>query len=159
MSRTRTVSGVIATAALVLLFGNQAVTEWVANHYPDANSSVWSWFLHQLTWPAWAFGPRNDSAGAGRQVLADDLRALLLIAFVAALLAMVASSVNSGAGGFIVGWASLIFGSALAAFLTAFILSNPTFLNALQQAGTASAYGLFVGWIVGIATAGKKKDG
>jgi hypothetical protein len=155
MSRTRTVSGVITTAALVLLFGNQAVTEWIPRH-TNANS-VWGWFLRWLSWPAWAFGPRDDSAGAGRAVLADDLRALLLIAFVAAILALVASSVSGGAGGFLIGWASLIFASALAAFLTAFILSSPTFIGAMTAAAAGSAYGLFVGWIVGITTAGAKK--
>src|SRR5215831_12591983 len=158
MSRTRTVSGVITTAALVLLFGNQAVTEWVSRH--TKADSLWGWFLRWLSWPAWAFGPRDDSAGAGRAVLADDLKALLLIAFVAAILAMVASSVSGGSGGFLIGWASLIFASALAAFLTAFILSSPTFLDALNRAAAGSAYGLFVGWIVGITTAGaKKKEG
>lgn len=158
MSRTRTVSGVITTAALVLLFGNQAVTEWVPRHTNP--STIWGWFLRWLTWPAWAFGPRDDSAGAGRAVLADDLRALLLIAFVAAILALVASSVSGGAGGFLLGWASLIFASALAAFLTAFILSSPTFIGAMTAAAAGSAYGLFVGWIVGITTAGsKKKEG
>jgi hypothetical protein len=158
MSRTRTVSGVITTAALVLLFGNQAVTEWVPRH--TNGNTIWGWFLRWLTWPAWAFGPRDDSAGAGRAVLADDLRALLLIAFVAAILALVASSVSGGAGGFLIGWASLIFASALAAFLTAFILSSPTFIGAMTAAAAGSAYGLFVGWIVGITTAGsKKKEG
>ena len=158
MSRTRTVSGVITTAALVLLFGNQAVTEWIPRHTNP--NTVWGWFLRWLTWPAWAFGPRDDSAGAGRAVLADDLRALLLIAFVAAILALVASSVSGGAGGFLIGWASLIFASALAAFLTAFILSSPTFIGAMTAAAAGSAYGLFVGWIVGITTAGsKKKEG
>ena len=157
MSRTRTVSGVITTAALVLLFGNQAVTEWVGRHTsPD---SVWGWFLRQLTWPSWAFGPRDDSPGAGRAVLADDLKALLLIAFVAAILAMVATSISGGAGGFLIGWAALIFASALAAFLTAFIISSPTFIGALDRAAAGSVYGLFVGWIVGIATAGGKKAG
>jgi len=158
MSRTRTVSGVITTAALVLLFGNQAVTEWVPRH--TNGNTIWGWFLRWLTWPAWAFGPRDDSAGAGRAVLADDLRALLLIAFVAAILALVASSVSGGAGGFLIGWASLIFASALAAFLTAFILSSPTFIGAMTAAAAGSAYGLFVGLIVGITTAGsKKKEG
>jgi len=158
MSRTRTVSGVITTAVLVLLFGNQAVTEWVSRH--TKADTLWGWFLRWLSWPAWAFGPRDDSAGAGRAVLADDLKALLLIAFVAAILAMAAGSVTGGAGGFLIGWASLIFASALAAFLTAFILSSPTLLDALNRAAAGSAYGLFVGWIVGITTAGaKKKEG
>ena len=45
----------------------------------------------------------------------------------------------------------------LAAFITAFIVSNPTLLGAFGAAAQGSAYGLFVGWIVGIATASGKK--
>ena len=157
MSRTRTVTGagVIATTALVLLFGNQAVTEWIAAH--TSSSTVWGWFLRKLSWPSWAFGPRNDSAGAMRDLLAQDLRALFLVVFVAVILGLVAKSIAGGAGGFVLGWATLVFASALAAFLTAFIISNPTFLGALEGAAAGSAYGLFVGWIVGIATATAKR--
>jgi hypothetical protein len=157
MARTRTVSGagVIATAALVLLFGNQAATEWIGAHTsPD---TVWGWFLRTLSWPAWAFGPRNDSTGAVRDLLAQDLRALFLVLFVALILGIVAKSVSGGVGGFVLGWATLIFASALAAFLTAFIVSSPTFLGALGAAAAGSAYGLFVGWIVGIVTSTAKK--
>jgi hypothetical protein len=157
MSRTRTVAGagVIATAALVLLFGNQAVTEWVAAH--TKAETVWGWFLRALSWPAWAFGPRDNSAHAMRDLLAQDLRALFLVGFVAVILALVAKSIAGGAGGFVLGWAGLIFASALAAFVTAFIISDPSFLGALGAAAAGSAYGLFVGWIVGIATGTAKK--
>jgi hypothetical protein len=92
-----------------------------------------------------------------RDLLAQDLRALFLIVFVAIILALVAKSVSGGAGGFVIGWAALIFGSALAAFITAFIIANPSLLGAFSAAAAASAYGLFVGWIVGIATATAKK--
>lgn len=157
MSRTRTVAGAgtIATAVLVLLFGNQAVTEWIARH--TSGDTVWGWFLRQLSWPSWAFGPRDNSPGAFRNVLAEDLRALFLIAFVAVILSIVAKSISGGAGGFFLGWAAVIFASALAAFLTGFIISNPTILGALSLAAAGSAYGLFVGWLVGAATAGAKK--
>ena len=157
MSRTRTVTGagVLATAVLVLLFGNQAVTEWVSRHTSADN--VWGWFLRQLSWPAWAFGPRDNSSRAMRDLLAQDLRALFLVGFVAVILGLVAKSIVGGGGGFILGWATLIFASALAAFLTAFIISDPTFLGALGAAAAGSAYGLFVGWLVGIATATAKK--
>jgi hypothetical protein len=159
MSRTRTVTGagIIATAALVLLFGNQAVTEWIPAH--TSSGTFWGWFLRKLSWPAWAFGPRNDSASAMRDLLAQDLRALFLVVFVALILGLVAKSIVGGAGGFILGWATLVFASALAAFLTAFIITNPTFIGALEAASAGSAYGLFVGWIVGIATGTAKKPG
>jgi hypothetical protein len=158
MSRTRTVTGAgtIATVILVLVFGNQAVTEWVNRHYP-AQDTVWSWFLHKLTWPAWAFSPANSSTAAMRNLLAQDLRALFLILFVALILGLVAKSIAGGGGGFFLGWGALVFASALAAFITAFITSNSTFLGALHQAEDGSAYGLFVGWIVGIFTATAKR--
>lgn len=160
MAKTRTVAGAgtLATAVLVLAFGNQPMTEWVARHTTD-NGSAWNWFLNTLTWPRWAFGPADGSSGAMRQLLADDLRAILLIVFVALILAWVSKAVTGGVGGFVLGWAALIFGSALAAFLTAFIVSNPTLLNAFSTAAAGSAYGLFVGWIVGAVTAGAKGAG
>lgn len=161
MARTRTVAGAgtLATAALVLLFGNQPFTEWVDRHTSANTDSAWDWFLRTLTWPRWAFGPSDDSSGAMRQLLADDLRAILLIVFVALILAWVSKSVAGGTGGFFLGWSALIFASALAAFLTAFIISNPTLINAFQVAAAGSAYGLFVGWIVGAVTAGAKGAG
>jgi len=155
--RTRTVAGagVLATALLVLLFGNQAVTEWVDKH--TRSDSAWGWFLDKLTWPAWALGPRNGSTAAMRDLLAADLRALFLVLFVALILGLAAKSIAGGAAGFFIGWASLIFAAALAAFVTAFIIANPSLIGALQAAQSGSGYGLFVGWIVGIATATAKK--
>jgi hypothetical protein len=159
MARTRTVTGigVIATAVLVLLFGNQAVVEWVSNH--TTANTVWGWFLRVLTWPHWAFGPVDGSSAAMRRLLADDLRALLLILFVAVILALVSKAVNGGLGGFVLGWSALIFASALAAFITAFIITNPSLLGALEVAANGSTYGLFVGWIVGAAAATAKSAG
>jgi hypothetical protein len=157
MSRTRTVAGAgtLATVVLVLLFGNQAVVEWIYNH--TSSDNAWGWFLRMLAWPSWAFGPTDGSNAAMRNLLASDLRALFLIVFVAAILGLVAKSIVAGPGGFLLGWAALIFASALAAFLTAFIISNPTLLGAFGAAAAGSAYGLFVGWVVGIATSTAKK--
>src|SRR5947199_6274634 len=78
-ARTATGAGVIASVLLVLIFGNQAFTEWVARH--TTSNDVWGFFLRTLTWPAWAFGPRDSSTGAMRDLLAQDLRAILLIVF------------------------------------------------------------------------------
>lgn len=159
MARTRTVTGagIIATVALVLLFGNQPFVEWVSRH--TSSDSAWGWFLRVLTWPRWAFGPVDGSSGAMRRLLADDLRALLLILFVALILGVVSKAVTGGAGGFLLGWSALIFASALAAFITAFIISDPTFVGALQAAAAGSAYGLFVGWVVGALTGTAKGTG
>ena len=94
---------------------------------------------------------------AARLKTAADLRALFLVLFVALILGMAAKSISGGAAGFLIGWASLIFAAALAAFVTAFIVSNPSLIGALNAAQAGSGYGLFVGWIVGIATATAKK--
>jgi len=159
MAKTRTVAGAgtLATAALVLLFGNQPFTEWVENH--ATSGSAWDWYLRILTWPRWAFGPSDDSSKEMRQLLADNLRAILLVAFVAIILSFVAKTVSGGAAGFFLGWSAVVFASALAAFLTAFIISNPSLIHAFQVAAGGSAYGLFVGWIVGAITAGAKGAG
>lgn len=150
-ARTATGAGVIATLILVLAFGNQAFTEWAARHTNPG--TVWGWFLRELSWPSWAFGPRNSSAGAMRALLAEDLRAILLVVFVALVLGLAAKAVTGGAGGFILGWAALIFGSALAAFITAFVEAHASWLGAFAAAQSGSGYGLFVGWIVGFAVA------
>ncbi|HZM78551.1 MAG TPA: hypothetical protein VFC19_22725 [Candidatus Limnocylindrales bacterium] len=160
MAKTRTVAGAgtLATAALVLLFGNQPFTEWVDRHISDTGGA-WDWFLRTLTWPRWWIGPWDGSSAEVRQLLANDIRAILLVAFVALILSLVAKSVAGGGAGFFLGWSALVFGSALAAFLTAFIISNPSLVNAFQVAANGSAYGLFVGWIVGAVTAGAKGAG
>jgi hypothetical protein len=148
-ARTATGAGVIATVLLVLIFGNQAFTEWVGRH--TDGESVWGWFLRTLAWPAWTV----TSTASVRDLLAQDLRAVLLVVFVAVVLGGASRSVT-GTGGFLLGWASLVFGSALAAFVTAFVASHSTWLGAFEAAGEGSKYGLFVGWIIGIVVAGAK---
>ena len=156
MAKSRTVAGAgtLVTAVLVLVFGNQAATEWIARHAKSENAL--GFFLHQLAWPSWAFGPAAGEST--RNLLVRDLRAVFLIAAVAGILAVVGKAGPGGGGGFLLGWAALVFGSALAAFLAAFLAASPTFVAALNSAAAGSAYGLFVGWIVGIAT-GTAKPG
>ena len=154
-------AGAIATAVLVLLFGNPPFVEWIRNPANVNPNGFIGFLLNQLTWPEWQFTPRDDSAGATRELLANDLRALLIIVFVFGILAMVAKGIGSGGVGFIVGWVALILGAALAAFLTYFLKANASLsggpgsaLGALQAGGS---YGLFVGWLVGIATGTAKR--
>jgi hypothetical protein len=105
-----------------------------------------------LGWPSWVL-TYSDSF---RDLVARDLRAILLLVFVALVLAMAGAAALSGGARFIIGWASLIFASALAALVTTFINANATWLGALSAASVGSSYGLFVGWIVGIAVATAK---
>src|SRR2546429_6588944 len=118
-ARTATGAGVITTLILVLLFGNQAFTEWVGKHAnPD---TVWGWFLRKLAWPAWAVGLHDESTSQVRDLLAQDLRALLLVAFVAAVLGISSQSLSGGGGAFIPGWVAVVLRSALAAVFIAVI--------------------------------------
>ncbi len=55
---------------------------------------------------------------------------------------------------FFAAWGAYIFAGAFAALLTTLIRSNPSLLGAFQAAGAGATYGLFVGWIVGIAALG-----
>jgi hypothetical protein len=147
-ARTSTGAGVIAILFLVLAFGNQAYADWAAKHAQGA--TAWDLFLRTLAWPRWLV---TSGGAASRDVLALDLRALLLIVFVAAIIAMGGADANVGVAAFILGWFAVILGAAVAALLTRFIMTDPSFYNGLREAASASVYGLFVGWIVGLFAA------
>ena len=138
----------LAALILVLAFGNQAFTEWVPRH--TRPGTVWNWFLSTLGWPSWA-------VGGGRDLLAHDLRALLLLGFVAVVL-LLAARQSVGAAAFVVGWGALMLGSALAAFVSAFVTADASLLGAFGAAAAGSGYGLFVGWIVGMAVTSAAGD-
>ena len=147
MSRARssTGAGTIAILILVLAFGNQAYAEWADKHATGA--TVWQLLLRTLSWPRWFF---SSAVQSSRSILVFDLRALLLVVFVAGILGMGAASVSGGFGGFVLGWFAVILGGGLAGLLTAFLTSEPSFYAALGDALQAAGYGLIVGWIVGI---------
>lgn len=147
-ARTSTGAGVIAMLILVLGFGNQAYVEWAANHAKGA--TAWELLLRTLAWPRWFV---TSGGTASRDVIAYDLRALLLVVLVAAMLGIFGANVVGGAGAFLLGWSSVIFGAAIAALLTAFLTTDASVYNALLSAAEASSYGLFVGWIVGLLAA------
>jgi hypothetical protein len=70
---------------------------------------------------------------------------------------MAGASFVGGGGAFVLGWFSVIIGAALAAMLTAFLTTTASLYTALLDAGAASMYGLFVGWIVGLLTAATRR--
>ncbi|MBX6355457.1 MAG: hypothetical protein IRZ05_06310 [Micromonosporaceae bacterium] len=151
--RTSTTSaGVLTALVLVLAFGNPAYVDWSRDH-TDANTAG-GWFLRLLAWPAWSF----DSDDPVRDVLARDIKAILVVVLAALFLAALPGTQLARARGtlsqFFAGWSAYIFAGAFAGFIAAFILSNPSLLGAFQAAGAGAGYGLFTGWIVGIATLG-----
>jgi hypothetical protein len=140
--RVRTVPGTAAIAALILVlaFGNPAYVEWANKHASSDNA--WGFFLKELAWPNWTF----SSTESVQNVLASDIRAILVIVLAAVFVGLLAS-----ARGFLAGWAGYIFAAAFAGFLSAFIMSHASLLGAFGWAASGAAYGLFVGWIVGFA--------
>jgi hypothetical protein len=151
-ARTSTGAGVIAMLVLVLAFGNQAYVEWAANHAQGA--TAWDLLLRTLAWPKWFI---TSGGTASQDVIAYDIRALLLVVLVAVLLGLAGANVSGGMGAFVLGWFSVIVGAGIAGLLTAFLTTDASFYNALLAAVSASAYGLFVGWIVGIAAAATRR--
>src|SRR5262249_52423022 len=143
-------AGTVAITVLVLVFGNQAYTEWAARHAQGADA--WHLFLRTLAWPEWSFR-------GSRSAFAHDLRALLLIVFVAAVLAIAASKISGAAASFFLGWFAAILGAALAALLPSFIIDDVSLYSGMQAAQPAAVYGLFVGWIVGIAASAGRGGG
>jgi hypothetical protein len=151
-SRYRTATGAATLVAfvLVLVFGGPWYVNWVnSNTRADTAGGL---FLRTLAWPAWSF----DSKAQVREVLAADLRALLLILFTAAFVALIAGAELSRARGtlaaLVSGWGAYIFAGALAGLIAAFIVVHATLLGALLAAIGGAGYGLLVGWIIGLAS-------
>ena len=150
--RTATGAGVVAALLLVAIFGSPLYVDWVrSNVDPD---TAGGWFLHMLAWPSWQL----DADASLRDNLAAILRALLVVVFAAVFLALLPGTQLARARGTIsqllAGWGAYIFAGAAAGLVAAVIQSNPSLLGAFTAAGAGAAYGLFVGWIVGLATLG-----
>jgi len=144
--RVRTAPGVAVLAALilVLLFGNPAYVDWQSRH---AGNDAWGFILKTLAWPSWSF----SSTQSLQTVLANDIKAILLIVFTGIFVAALVGA-RGALSGFFAGWGGYIFAAALAGFLAAFIQVDASLLGAFGWASLGAVYGLFVGWIVGLAT-------
>ena len=145
-------AGTLAALILVLVFGSPWYADWV-NDNTNANTAG-GWWLRLLAWPHWTFNS-NDSL---REIIVGDLRAILLVVLTALFLFLLPGSQLARARGtisqFFAGWSAYIFAAGFASLLTTLFLKNPTLLGAFQAAGNGATYGLFVGWIVGLATLG-----
>ena len=150
--KTATGAGTLAALLLVLVFGSPFYRDWVTDNTNE--NTAGGWFLRLLAWPAWRF----DSGDTLQDIIADDLRAILVVVFTAVFLYLLVGTQLARARGtlsqFFAAWGAYIFAGAFAALLTTLIRSNPSLLGAFQAAGAGATYGLFVGWIVGIAALG-----
>lgn len=148
-------NGLIAIAVLVIVFGMPPFYEWIPRNF-GADDPV-GFLLNQLTWPKYRFTPDGDWLG----YIALLIRAALVIFVTYFILATSKGGVKSKGVAFIVGWVAVILGAAAAAFISSFIGDNGVTFSQLANRGLAAfqaggSYGLFVGWIVGIACSRSK---
>jgi hypothetical protein len=148
--RTVSAAGTIVALLLVLAFGNAVYRDWASKH-TDAGDAG-GFFLRQLAWPAWSF----DFDQSLRNVLATDLKPILLVVFTAVFLGLLAVAPGWGLRGIVsaivTGWAAFLFAAALAGLLASFVAADASLIKAFTEAGGGGIYGLFVGWVVGLAT-------
>ena len=148
-------AGTLAALILVLVFGSPWYADWVTRNTNP--STAGGWWLRLLSWPRWQF----NSSESLRSIIVDDLRAILLVILTLVFLYLLPGSQLARARGtisqFFAGWGAYIFAGGFAALLTALFLRNPTLLGAFQAAGSGAAYGLFIGWIIGLATLGGRR--
>ena len=148
-------AGTLAALILVLVFGSKWYADWA---FDNTNpNTAGGWWLRLLAWPHWTF----NSSDSLREILVADLRAILVVVFTALFLYLLPGSQLARARGtisqFFAGWASYIFAGGFAALLTTLFLANPSLLGAFRTAGEGATYGLFVGWIIGLATLGGRR--
>jgi hypothetical protein len=148
--RTVASAGTVVALILVLAFGNSAFRQWTNDH--TSPNDAGGFLLRQLTWPAWSFST-NDRI---QDLIAADLKAVLLVVFTALFLTLFAVAPGWGLRGIvsavIMGWAAFLFAAALAGLLTAFLTENASLVGAFNWAASGAVYGLFTGWLVGLAT-------
>ncbi|MFF5234314.1 hypothetical protein [Dactylosporangium sp. NPDC000521] len=143
--RTASSAGMLVAFLLVLIFGSPWYVDWVN----EGNRGL---FLETLAWPAWNF----DTDQSVRDLLAADLKAILLVLFTGVFITLLVGAQLASARGTIsailTGWAAYIFAAALAALITAFLLANASIGGAVLAATGGAGYGLIVGWIIGLAS-------
>jgi len=148
-------AGTIAALVLVLVFGSPWFNDWVAKN-TDANSAG-GWWLRVLAWPHWTF----DSNDSLRSIIVADLKAILLVVLTLLFLYLLPGSQLARARGtlsqFFAGWAASIFAGGFAALLAALFLANPSLISAFKAGGEGASYGLYVGWIIGLAALGGRR--
>jgi hypothetical protein len=153
--RTATGVGTFVALILVLVFGSPIFVDWVnRNTRADTAGGL---FLRTLAWPAWSFNSNTPV----RDLLAQDLKAILFVVFVGMLLTLLAGAELSRARGTLAdllsGWGAVIFAAALAGFLTAFLSVHAGLYVALLWALGGAGYGLITGWIIGLAQMGTRR--
>jgi NAD(P)-dependent dehydrogenase (short-subunit alcohol dehydrogenase family) len=153
--RTAAAAGTFAAFILVLVFGSPIFVDWVNQN--TRSDTAGGLFLRTLAWPAWSF----NSDAPVRDVLAQDLKAILFILFVGLFLTLLAGAELSRARGTLAdvfnGWGAVIFAAAVAGLLTAFLSVHAGLYTALLWALSGAGYGLITGWIIAVAQMGTRR--
>jgi hypothetical protein len=153
--RTATGVGTLAALILVLVFGSPIFVDWVNNN--TRADSAGGLFLRTLAWPQWSF----DSRVAAQDLLAQDLKAILVVVFTAVFLTLLTGAELARARGsfaaVISGWSAYVFAGALAGFIAAFLSAQAGLYPALVWALGGAGYGLITGWIIGLAQMGARR--
>jgi hypothetical protein len=148
-------AGTLAALILVLVFGSPWYADWVTDNTNPETAG--GWWLRLLAWPHWQF----DSDDSLRSIIIGDLKAILVVVLTLLFLYLLPGSQLARARGtvsqFFAGWAAYVFAGGFAALLTTLFLANPSLLGAFRAAGDGAEYGLFVGWIIGLATLGGRR--
>jgi hypothetical protein len=149
-ARTARFLATVTAFLLVLLFGNHEYQNWVGNH--AAGKSTGDLFLQTLAWPHWELSGNNSIRGT----FSDDLTAILIVVLTWVFVLLVGRGPWSGfrgaIGHFLHGWAAYIFAASFAALIGAFFATHASFSGSVEYATAGAAYGLIVGWIVGLVT-------
>lgn len=133
----------IVALILVLAFGNAAFHDWA---FKQNSHSAGGLFWQTLAWPTWRFST-SDSI---QNLLADDLKAVLLLVFTYVFVALLVGSITSKGALFLASWSGYIFAGALAGLVAAWLQQHATLYTSLVWAIGGAAYGLIVGWILGL---------
>lgn len=148
--RTVSAAGTIVALLLVLVFGSSVYRDWVDDHTSATDAG--GFFLRQLAWPGWSF----DTDQSLRDLIATDLKAILVVVLTAVFLGLLAVAPGWGLRGVlsavVTGWAGFLFAAAIAGLLAAFVARDASVVSAFSQAGGGAVYGLFTGWLVGLVS-------
>src|SRR5919107_4738625 len=114
-------AGTMAAVILVLVFGSPWYRDWV-NDNTDPETAG-GWWLRLLSWPAWSI----DSSDSLREIIVQDLRAILVIVLTLLFLFLLPGSQLARARAtlsqFFAGWTAYIFAGGFAALLTTLFLT------------------------------------
>lgn len=152
--RTAPSIAALVTLVLVIAFGNPSYAHWADRRN---GREVGGFFLQQLSWPRWTF----RTSESVRTLLADDLKAILLIVFAWVFVSLMVSTqlarARASIAQFFAGWGAYIFAAAFAGLIAAWVQVHASLMGAFTWAAGGATYGLFVGWIVGLAIFGARR--